>query len=162
MQTKKCVGANEFELLFEEVFNLLRPTLYPREWNFWTISEMEEEVMILCRGSRMLWVGSEAFRWRFWQPSKDWHKWRDDDVFRVWGDGHLRAGGKCCPVLLTLFFYVRSFLSLFFLSCSSCMCGCCFLAPHLVFFSFFLSHNSDRFNVLLKYHFDTVFPPFEC
>lgn len=31
VQTKKYVGANEFELLFEEVFNLLRPTLYPRE-----------------------------------------------------------------------------------------------------------------------------------
>lgn len=114
MQTRKCVGANEFELLFEEVFNLLRPTLYPREWNFWTISEMEEEVMILCRGSRVLWVrarvGSETFRWRVWQPSKDWHKRRDAEVFRVWGDGNLRAAGKCWPVLLMLFFYVSSFL----------------------------------------------------
>lgn len=62
------------------------------------------------------------------------------------------------PLLQMLLFYVSSF-SLLFLSCSSCMCDCCFPSPHWCFFllySFFL-HNEDSFYLLLKYHSDAVF-----
>lgn len=181
MQTRKCVDANEFKLLFKELFNLLRNTLYPRKGNFWTISEImqwtREEVMscLYVKTIRTLWVrtgvGSETFRWCFGQPFakvKDWHRRSDDEVFRVWGDGNSRAAEKCrrLPLILSgpllqMLLFMGRFLP--FLRCSSLAPPAYVTVALLLliwgfFLSFFLSHNYSSFYLLSKYHFDSFYP----
>lgn len=98
---------------FKELFNLLRNTLYPKQWDLWTIDEImwctgEEEAMrcIYAEVVRKLWVsmgGEQTFRVMFaWDEGLI--KRRDERPlgFGAFRDGSLRAGEKCQHFSLTL------------------------------------------------------------
>lgn len=122
------------------------------------------------------WVGSETggISGIHLHDIKDWHRRRDDEVFRVWSGWNLKVGKKCWPFSFSSDQFCASVpdaalscqfpRSLLFFSCSPVCEAVAFLLLTWLtwgfFLSFFLSHNWDSFYPSLKYPFDTIFFPF--